>query len=119
MRKLHSSFILSYLFIFSAIVFILLGVVLVKYLGKNSKGSDITLQSYNVKPSNEEGNQQCVYPNPTYQDVQNVDNIIDINPTTTFQRVQAVDETADVTPNPTYQDIQDGNINEFSVTLEN
>ena len=104
------------MFIFSAIVFVLLGVVLVKCHRRNSKGS-LTLQSYNVKPSNEEGNQQCVYPNPTYQDVQNVDNIIDINPTTTFQRVQAVDETADVTPNPNYQGVQDDNINKF--TLEN
>ena len=104
---------------FLAIILVLLGVALVKYHGRNENESDITLKSYNVKPSNEEGNQQCVYSNPTYQDVQNVDNIIDIHPTTTFQNVQAVDETADVTPNPTYQDVQDGDNDEFSVTLEN
>ena len=86
------------MFIFSAIVFVLLGVALVKYHGRN-------LRSYKVKPSNEEGNQQFVYLNPTYQDVQNFDNIIDINPITIFQRVQAVDETADVIHNPAYQDI--------------
>ena len=89
----------------------------IKYHGKVSNRNDVTLKSYNVKPSNEEGNQQCVYPNPTYQDVQDVDRIIHISPNTTFQGVQNVDETADVTRNRTFQD--DDKVNEFSVALEN
>ena len=92
----------------------------IKYHGKISNRNDVTLKSYNVKPSNEEGNQQCVYPNSTYQDVQNVDRIIDISPNTTFHGVQNVDKTVDVTRNRTFQNVQDDDkVNEFSVALEN
>ena len=68
------------------------------------------------KPVNEEGNHECIYPNPTYEDVHrpvDVDVSPNINPT--FQGVQD-DETLDISPNPNFQDAQD---NEFSVQLEN
>ena len=75
----------------------------------------IILKSYTVKPVNEEDNHECVYPNPTYEDVHRPVDVVDVTPNPTFQDVQD-DEPIDISPNPNFQDTQD---NEFSVRLEN
>ena len=85
---------------------------MIKRRGRTSK--IIILKSYSVKPVNEEGNHECIYPNPTYEDVHRpVD--VDVSPNPTFQGVQD-DETLDISSNPNFQDAQE---NEFSVRLEN
>ena len=69
----------------------------------------IILKSYTVKPVNEEGNHECIYPNPTYEDVRSpVD--VDVSPNPTYKDVQD-DEARDISPNPNFQDAQD---NQFS-----
>ena len=67
----------------------LIVIVLIKRHRRISNGIDITLKSYTVKRANEESNHECIFPNPTYQDV------------------KVVDKTTDVSPNPTFQDVQD------------
>ena len=74
-----------------------------RYTRITDKG--VTLKSYIVKSANEESNNEYVYPNPTYQDV------------------QVVDQSTDVVSNSTFKDAEDdknNNIdNQFSVQLEN
>ena len=65
----------------------LIVVVLIKRHRRISSGNDITLKAYTVKPANEESNHECIFPNPTYQDV------------------KVIDKTTDVSANPTFQDV--------------
>ena len=80
---------------------------MIKRHGRTSKV--IILKSYTVKPVNEEGNHECIYPNPTYEDIRSpVD--VDVSPNPTYKDVQD-DEARDISPNPNFQDAQD---NQFS-----
>ena len=81
-----------------------------------SSGRTVTLKSYSVKPTDEEGNHECIFPNPTYQDIQGLDRPVDgnISPKPNFQDAQD-DKTINISPNPNFQDAQD---NDFSVQLE-
>ena len=75
----------------------------------------VILKSCTLKPADEEGNHECIYPNPTYQDIQVSERPVDVSPNPTFQDVQD-DKTIDISPNPNFQDVQE---NEFSIQLEN
>ena len=122
-----------------SVILALIAVLLIRRRRRNSRYSKtIVLKSYSVKPSFEESNHECFYPNPTYQDIRAVDNNTDVTPNPTFQDVQQNDDTSidasgldvqqdddkntDVSRNPTFQDVQDEDKerdNEFSVQLEN
>ena len=113
---MHFRFLL--LFLFLCIVVIILILIVVKMMKRRQRISHvkkIMLTSYTVKPADEEGNHECIYPNPTYQDTQVSERPVDVSPNPTFQDVH--DEKAiDISPNPNFQDAQD---NEFSVQIEN
>ena len=51
-----------------------------------SNGRNLVSKSYTVKPANEKDNHECVFPNPTYQDVQS-----SVRP-----------KDVDISPNPSY-----------------
>ena len=83
---------------------------MIKRHGRTSRV--IILKSYTVKPVNEEGNHECIYPNPTYEDIRSpVD--VDVSPNRTYEDVhRPVD--VDVSPNPTYKDVQDDEARDIS-----
>ena len=85
---------------------------MIKCRGRTSK--IIILKSYTAMPVNEEGNDEYINPNPTYEDVHKPADV-DVSPNPTFQDIQG-DKTIDISPNPNFQDAED---NEFSVRLEN
>ena len=66
----------------------LIVVVFIKRHRQISSGNDITLKAYTVKPANEESNHECIFPNPTYQDVKVIDKATDVTANSTFQDVQ-------------------------------
>ena len=71
---------------FSVIVLILIVVALKKRRKRILNGRNLDLTSYTVKPASRKDNHECVFPNPTYQDVQS------------SVRPKAVD----ISPNPSY-----------------
>ena len=92
---------------------IVLAVVVILFIRRHRTithyNKDVILKSYTV---NEESTHECIYPNPTYQDVQAVSsNNAAVSPNPTFQDVQDGDENLDISPNPTFQDVQDGGEN--------
>ena len=85
--------------------------------------TNVTLKSY-YKPTIEESNHECVYPNPTYQDTRPAnDNIMTTsNPAFQFQDIQDDGSNINDSPNPAFQDAQDEDKipdNEFAVQLQN
>ena len=95
-------------------VLILIMVKMMKRRQRTSHVRKVILTSCAIKPVDEEGNHECIYPNPTYQDIQVSERPVDVSPNPTFQNVQD-DKSIDISPNPNFQDLQE---NEFSVQLE-